>query len=271
VTIRETDMAKDDDEFKDLDENEDKDLLDFDFDEDLLGEEAEGTEVESGEDEDIIELADVVEDQAESVSLEGEIEGLEELLEEETGDAEEPALSKEEEHDFEEEIDLSEVVEGPAEDLGPSPEYPADEAEGVGEETVLMDKMEQALEEDSEEPFLDLEKEIKLDDGLEELVSENELEDLEEPFWEETPEDATKGGEEPAVDMMEGMPAAEGMAKGAEPLGGAEALPISEDKIEALLTKVVGNVIEKVAKKVIPEVAEKIIREEIDVLKKSIM
>ena len=131
--------------------------------------------------------------------------------------------------------------------------------------------MDQALEEDSEDAFLDLEKEIKLDDGLEELISDDKLEDLEEPFWEETSEDATKGGEEPAVDMMEGIPAAEGMAKGAEASRGAEALPISEERVEALLTKVVGNVLEKVAKKVIPEVAEKIIREEIDVLKKSIM
>jgi hypothetical protein len=48
------------------------------------------------------------------------------------------------------------------------------------------------------------------------------------------------------------------------------ALPISEERIEALLTKVVGDVLEKVARTVIPEVAERIIREEIDVLKRSI-
>jgi hypothetical protein len=272
VTIRETVMAKDDDNLKNLDENEDEDLLDFDFDEDLLGEGAEAKEVESEEDEDIIELDDVVEEEAGSGLLEGEIEGLEELLEEEeTGDVEEPALSREKEDDFEEEIELTEVVEEPAEDLGISPGYRPDEAEDVGEETVLMERTEQVFEEDSEEPFLDLEKEIKLDDGLEELISEDELEDLEEPFWEETSEDTTEGREESAVDMLAGIQPVEGMAEGTEAARGVEALPISEERIEALLKKVVGDVLEKVAKKVIPEVAEKIIREEIDVLKKSIV
>jgi hypothetical protein len=271
VKIRETVMAKDDDNLKNLNENEDEDLLDFDFDEDLLGEGAEAKEVESEEDEDIIELDDVVEEEAESGPLEGEIEGLEELLEEEeTGDVEEPALSREE-VDFADEIELREVVEEPAEDLGLSPDNRPDEAEDVGEETVLMERTEQALEEDSEEPFLDLEKEIRLDDGLEELISEDELEDLEEPFWEETSEDTTKGREEPAVDMLAGIQPVEGMAEGTKAAKGGEALPISEERIEALLTKVVGDVLEKVAKKVIPEVAEKIIREEIDVLKKSIV
>jgi hypothetical protein len=275
VTIRETEMAKDDDNFKDLDENGDGDLLDFDFDEDLLGEETEpkAVESESEEDEDIIELTDVVEEEAESGPVEGEIEGLAELLdeEEEAGEGEEPALSQEEKVNFEEETELRELVEEPAEELGPSPDYSPDEAEEVGEKTVRMERAEQALEEGSEEPFLDLDKEIKLDEGLEELISESELEDLEEPFWDETAEDTTKGTEEPAVDLFAGMPPVEGMAEGAEPAKGGEVLPISEERVEALLTKVVGDVLEKVAKKVIPEVAERVIREEIDALKKSIV
>ena len=264
-------MAKDDDSFKDLDENEDKDLLDFDFDEDLLGDEAEAKEVESKseEDEDIIELTDVVEEGEESGPMEAEIEGLEELLEEEeTSDVEEPALSEEEEFHFDEETELGEADEEPAEELGPSFDLGPDKAADVSEETVRMERTEQALEEDAEEPFLDLDKEIKLDEGLEELISETELEDLEEPFWEETAEDTTKGTEEPAVDMLAGMPPFEGMAEAAK---GGEALPISEERVEALLTKVVGDVLERVAKRVIPEVAERIIREEIDVLKKSIV
>jgi hypothetical protein len=273
VTIRETDMAKDDDNFKDLDENEDKDLLDFDFDEDLLGDETEAKEVESKseEDEDIIELTDVVEEGEESGPLEGEIEGLEELLEEEeTSDVEEPALPEEEEEefDFEEETDLGEAIEEPGEELGPSIDFGPEKVGDLSEETVRMERTEQALEEEAEEPFLDLDKEIKLDEGLEELISETELEDLEEPFWEETAEDTTKGREEPAVDMLAGMPPVEGMA---EATRGGEALPISEERVEALLTKVVGDVLERVAKKVMPEVAERIIREEIDVLKKSIV
>jgi hypothetical protein len=271
VTIRETEMAKDDDNFKDLDENGDGDLLDFDFDEDLLGDETEAKEVasESEEDEDIIELTDVVEEGEESGPMEGEIEGLEELLEEEeTSDVEEPALPEEEEFDFEEETELGEAVEEPAEELGPSFDLGPDKAGGVSEETVRMERTEQALEEEGEEPFLDLDKEIKLDEGLEELISETELEDLEEPFWEETAQDTTEGTEEPAVDILADMPPVEGMAEATK---GGEALPISEERVEALLTKVVGDVLERVAKKVIPEVAERIIREEIDVLKKSIV
>ena len=267
-------MAKDDDNFKNLDEDEDKDLLDFDFDEDLLGEETKpkAVESESEEDEDILELTDVVEEEAESGPVEGEIEGLDELLEEEEmGDVEEPAASQEEEFHFEEETELREVVEESAEDLGPAPDYSPDEARGVSGETVRMERTEQALEEESEEPYLDLDKEIKLDEGLEELISESELEDLEEPFWEETGEDTTKGREEPAADMFAGMPPVEGMTEGAEPAKGGEVLPISEERVEALLTKVVGDVLERVAKRVMPEVAERIIREEIDVLKKSIV
>jgi hypothetical protein len=271
VTIRETDMAKDDDNFKDLDENEDQDLLDFDFDEDLLGDETEAKEVESKpeEDEDIIELTDVVEQGAESGPMEGEIEGLEELLdEEETSDVEEPALPEEEAFDFEEETDLGEAEEEPAEELAPSFDLGPDKPADVSEETVRMERPEQAPEAEGEEPFLDLDKEIKLDEGLEELISETELEDLEEPFWEEPAQDTTEETEEPAVDMVAGMPPVEGMAEATK---GGEALPISEERVEALLTKVVGDVLERVAKKVIPEVAERVIREEIDALKKSIV
>jgi len=48
-----------------------------------------------------------------------------------------------------------------------------------------------------------------------------------------------------------------------------ETPPISEEKLEALLTKLVGDIFEKVAREAILEVAEKVLREEIDVLKKS--
>jgi len=53
-------MAKDNDNAKDINGGEDEDLLDFDFDEDLLGEEGEGKKKESEKkEEEIIDLVDV--------------------------------------------------------------------------------------------------------------------------------------------------------------------------------------------------------------------
>jgi hypothetical protein len=45
---------------------------------------------------------------------------------------------------------------------------------------------------------------------------------------------------------------------------------ISEKQIEALLTKVVTDILERATREIIPEVAEKVIKEEIDALKRSI-
>ncbi|MBW2341960.1 MAG: hypothetical protein JRF50_16710 [Deltaproteobacteria bacterium] len=264
-------MAKDDDISKNVGDAEDEDLLDFDFDEDLLGEDEEKQEAEPKNEEEIIELADVVAEGKKPEAVEGEIEGLEELiLEEEEGEEKQAPLSEgEEEADFAEEIELTEVVDEAAADAGRVPDHPSGKVEEIGEDTVLMERMEGALEEGPEEPFIDLEEEIKLDEGLEELVSEDEAQGLEEAFAEETGE----GPEikEPAEEILTGKPPVEGMIELEEELAQEGALPISEERIEALLAKVVGDVLERVARNVIPEVAEKIIREEIDVLKKSLM
>jgi hypothetical protein len=262
-------MAKDDDIVKNAGDGEDEDLLDFDFDEDLLSEEEEKQEAESENEEEIIELADVVAEENESEAVESEIEGLEELIleEEESGETWAPLSEGEEEADFAEEIELTEVVDEAAPEVGRVPDHPSGEAGELGEETVLMEKMEGALEE--EEPFLDLEEEIDLDEGLEELISEDEAQELEESFGEEVRE--APGREEPAEELLAGIAPGEGIVVSKKKVAEEGALPISEERIEALLTKVVGDVLERVAKNVIPEVAEKIIREEIDVLKKSIM
>jgi hypothetical protein len=263
-------MAKDDDISKNVSDGDDEDLLDFDFDEDLLAEEEEGQEAESEDEEEIIELADVVGEENEPEPGEGEIEGLEELLLEEEGTEEDqaPLSAGEEEADFAEEIELTEVVDEAAPDVGRVPDHPSGKAKEVGEETVLMEKMEGALEEGPEEPFLDLEEEIKLDDGLEELISEDEAQGLEESFGDEI--GVGPGEDEFAEEIFTGIPPAEGMVELSEEVAKGGALPISEERIEALLTKVVRDVLEKVARTVIPEVAERLIREEIDVLKKSI-
>jgi len=264
-------MAKDDDISKNVSDGDDEDLLDFDFDEDLLAEEEERQEAESENEEEIIELADVVGEENEPEAVEGEIEGLEELIleEEESEENQAPLSAGEEEADFAEEIELTEVFDEAAPDVGLVPDHPSGKGEEVGEETVLMEKMEGALEEGPEEPFLDLEQEIKLAEGLEELISEDEVQGLEESFGEEI--GGGPGREEFAEEILTGIPPAEGMVDLKEEVAKEGALPISEERIEALLTKVVGDVLEKVARTVIPEVAERIIREEIDVLKKSIM
>jgi hypothetical protein len=259
-------MAKDDDKLKDLGDSEDEDLLDFDFDEDLLGGEEERAGVGVGSEEEVIELADVVGEGKEPESVEGEIEGLEELILEEEAGEEGPVVSEEAEaDDLAEPIELKEIVEESAEDVSGAPDHPSLEEQESGEETVLMEKMEGALEEESEEAFLELEKEIKLDEGMEELGAAIE-EQPEEPFWEETGKEEA-GRAEGAEGILTAAAPVEGMVEGREE---AATLPISEKKMEALLTRVVGDVVERVARQVIPEVAERIIREEIDVLKKSI-
>jgi hypothetical protein len=267
-------MAKDDDILKDVSDGEDEDLLDFDFDEDLLGKDEEKQEAksESGDEEEIIELTDVVAKEKEPEAVEDDIEGLEELIleEEEGGEELAPLSEAEEETDLGEEIDLTELVEKAAvDDVGHAPDHPSGKAEEIGEDTVLMEKMEGALEEGPEEPFLDLEEEIKLDEGLQELVAEDEAEELGASFPEETGEGP--GIEEPAEEILAGMPPVEGTVELKEEVAKEGALPISEERVEALLTKVVGDVVQRVASKVIPEVAERIIREEIDALKKSIV
>jgi len=294
-------MAKDNDNIKDLNEGEDEDLLDFDFDEDLLNEEG-GKEKESEDtEEEIIELTDIAEEGHPPELVEEDIEGLEELLlDEEEG-------AKKEEATSEEEKEVDKLAEG--EDL--VSEYPSGKEE-AGEETLLMKKMEvtlgeepepsidleeefkldEALEEIEEavseegekvveeevaqepEPSIDLEEEFKLDEALEEIeeaVSEEGTGELEEPLLEEVVEKEDQAKLEPAEEILPDMAPAEEIVEEEEEEIKEEAPAISEEKIEAILTKVVSDVLERVAKEVLPEVAEKIIREEIDALKKSII
>ena len=77
--------------------------------------------------------------------------------------------------------------------------------------------------------------------------------------------------EEAAEEIPTEMPPIEEKVGEEEEAVKEEALPISEEKIEALLEKVVSVALEKVAREIMPEVAEKMIREQIDALKKSII
>ncbi len=79
-------------------------------------------------------------------------------------------------------------------------------------------------------------------------------------------EDGEKGGEDSSLDDFEKMLEEEPSVKkeAEEPLG------ISEEKIEAIITKVVGEVVERVARETMTKVAEKVINEAIEDLKQNL-
>jgi hypothetical protein len=287
-------MAKDDDAKKDFTENEDEDLLDFDFDEDVLGEE-----------EDVIELVDVFEEGRAPEPGEEKIESLEELLIEdekqegdrggptEDEDGEETVLMKKGEQgaveegeitlDLEEELDLDagfEELEGleervsKDEPMEAEPETKLDLDEEIsldeGIEELMTKGEKQTAELGEEEHVLDLEEEIKIGEEFkdleEELGEEPELEgavELEAPVAEEITEEPVP--EAPPFDQEAAVKEAPIREEFPQ-----EVPVISEEKIEAVLTRTVREVLERVAREVLPEVAERIIREEIDVLRKSI-
>ncbi len=78
--------------------------------------------------------------------------------------------------------------------------------------------------------------------------------------------DVEKGGKDSSLDdfekMLEEKPSEKKEAE--EPLG------ISEERIEAIITKVVGDVVERVARETMAKVAEKVINEAIEDLKQSL-
>ncbi len=81
-----------------------------------------------------------------------------------------------------------------------------------------------------------------------------------------TEEDGEKGGEDSSLDDFEKMLEEEPSEKkeAEEPLG------ISEERIEAIITKVVGDVVERVTRETMTKVAEKVINEAIEDLKQSL-
>jgi len=300
-------MAKDNDIKKDLNEGEDEDLLGFDFDEDLLSEEGEVKEKESEKEQEIIDSVDVAEGSGAPESVEEDTEDLGELLsdEEEVEKGQEAASE-----------DKKEVLEDVSPEKGELKEkifesdqwevvsqYPSGKEQEAGDKTVLMERMEGAVGEEPE-PSMDLEEDLELDEGLEEILPEDEKEAVEDvspdkselkerlfesdqwevvshyPSGQEEPgketvpvkemeeavEKETPFKEEATEEVLTEVPAVEGKLEAEE-----EALPISEERIEALLTKIIREVLEKVAREIMPEVAEKMIRQEIDALKKSII
>jgi hypothetical protein len=267
-------MGKDDDESKDLNEVEDEDL--FDFDEDIFAEEEEVKEKESEKEKATIDLADVAEEGTppEPVGEDtGEFERL--VVHEDEASKQAGAPSEEEKEVLEDALpEMGEVKEGVdelAKAEGPVSESPFGQ-EGTGEETLVMEKMEEAVKEEPQ-ASIDLQKEIDLDEGLEELeelLSEGNIGRLKAPLLEKAAEKETPVKEEAVEEVLTIVPPVEEKVEAEEKPVKEEAPSISEEKIEALLTRIVTDVLEKVAKEVISEVAEKIIREQIDTLKKSL-
>ncbi len=217
--------------------------LEFELD-DFSEEDVEEASGDSASEEEIIDLVDVVD--------EGEIvEGLE---------PEEIAMSLDEDKLLGEEMGAEEKL-----DLPESIESDLDTAfENLGlsdEEEPELESLE--LSDDEEAEFEDLELSDEEDAGLEFL--ESELEGIADEKLEEDIEFDFEGLAESEV--PEELPESEkvlAFPKAEESIG------ISEEKIEAIVTRVVQDVVERVTREAMTTVAEKLIGEAIDALKQSI-
>jgi hypothetical protein len=143
--------------------------------------------------------------------------------------------------------------------------------ESVEQDTELFEELVLDEEEVREgfgaktEPFLTLEEDLSLDMGFDELLSERDAGEVKEPRAEEAAREETQDTEGTAEEVLAGMPPTEKIVKEEE-----APLSISEEQIEALLTKIVTDVLERATRAIIIDVAEKVINEEIDALKNSI-
>ena len=159
----------------------------------------------------------------------------------------------------EETIELVDVVEA-----GTIPESVKEDTEHFDELVVDEEEVEESFGAKIE-PFLALEDDLSLDNGFDELLSERDTGEVKEPRAEEATREETRDTEGAAEEVLAGMPPSEEIVNEEE-----AALSISEEKIEALLTKIVSDVLERTTRAIISEVAEKVINEEIDALKNSI-
>ena len=285
---------------KELEDEED--LLNFDLD-DISDEALE--EAASDSEEDIIELVNLVEKGPETgspvqsaadagmdlgdVPLSGlEEEGVAEeeiteddltgLLEEEPGEEISLDLEGEEGAEPEEseaggeitEEELEGLLEGePGDEISldlDAEEGGAPEPDGA-EEAITEDDFKDLLEEDPEEelsPDLEAEEEVTTDD-FEDLLKD---EPDEEPAIDLGP---LSGDEEPLEDIVKEIAVPESVA-GEEPKAPAaeEGIGISEERLEAVVSRVVQDVVERVARETMADVAEKVITEAIEALKESL-
>ena len=163
----------------------------------------------------------------------------------------------------------TETIEKPVQEAAQEGDISAADLEGLLEETSLEEgELDLAEGPDIEEPEISVEEQKAAVDFLESAREDDAAVAL-EPEEESEPD-----GETQAFIEMEDLaaPAEEepGLADTAFEPASPESLGISEEKIEAVITKVVEDVAERVIRETVAEVAEKVLTEVIDALKKSL-
>jgi carbon monoxide dehydrogenase subunit G len=252
-----------------------EDLLDFELDDLSSDDLVEGTK--SGEsDDDILELVDLVEEGKRDKlkdSFEGEIADLVNEDEDITAptakisDMEEISDKGEPLEEAETELDLSDIS---LTDLAAEAE--AQPATMLDEEEIAEVPIEEGMEElptAAIEMDFDMEEEVPEEGVEEEHITEVELEKMletepvEEPILDlESPiEEGLDLPQEEVSEVVAAQPEPPQPVEAAlEPAGG-EVVGISEEKLEALVTKVVEDVVQSVARETMGSVAEKVARE----------
>ncbi|MFC1867722.1 hypothetical protein ACFL0H_06270 [Thermodesulfobacteriota bacterium] len=137
--------------------------------------------------------------------------------------------------------------------------------EEIKEEDIAESDLEDMLE---EEPVDEMSMTIESPIGSDEAPGAFEATDLKEPEAQMEAEPPEEEIEEEADAAKEVVPVEE--KEPSAHLAGEEMIGISEERIEAIVTRVVGDVVERVARETMTNVAEKVIREAIDTLKQSL-
>ena len=269
---------KNNDEFFENEKDDDEDLLEFEFDE--LSEEDDGESIgDSSSDEEVIELVDVVE--RGEVAEESESEEIARLLDSEAD--EEKQIEFDEESDFAP-SEFGQIPEGDvSQGLDSEMESVVEDLEPPDLEPLELEPVEPEPSEklDSDFELLESDLEVMADAELfrDSRVESEELHEFEatqeEPVEAAGMESATPDipPELPHEDLgdvvstFKGQPETEGVvaSRSAEELIG-----ISEERIEAIITKAVQDVVERVARETMATVAERVITESIDALRESL-
>jgi hypothetical protein len=110
-----------------------------------------------------------------------------------------------------------------------------------------------------------MEEDLSLNNGFDELLTERDTGEVRDPRAEEAAGEGTQDTGGTAEEVLDRLSLTKEIAKEKE-----AAPSISEEKIDAFLTKIVIDVLERATRAIICDVAEKVINEEIDTPKNSI-
>jgi carbon monoxide dehydrogenase subunit G len=260
-----------------------EDLLDFELD-DLSPEELGEGLGSKDSDDDVLELVDLVEEGKRDKlkdSFEGEIADLMKEEDEvtaptaEISDLEEISGEGERPEDADTEVDLSDIS---LTDLAAEAEAKPDAI--LGEEEIAEAPIEEGMEElptAAIEMDFNMEEEVPEEEVEEEHITETELEKMletepaEEPVLDlESPIEAEEPAPEAELEFPQEEVIEAAVAPPPEPAEPVEApieqagegvVGISEEKLEAVVTKVVEDVVERVARETMTDVAERVARE----------